>query len=153
MISIQIDEPFEQALSRDQLEEAATCALAHSGAGGDTSLTVVIGGDNQIQELNRQYRGEDHPTDVLSFPSGEVDPEDGSLYLGDIIISFPQALRQAKEGNHPIEAELRLLVVHGVLHLIGYDHADPGGKDAMWAAQAEILRQLGNTITGPSKDA
>jgi probable rRNA maturation factor len=150
MINIQVDEPFDQAINLAELEEAAARALVYTGTSDQAGLTIVVGGDAQIQDLNRQFKGSDHPTDVLSFPSGEVDPDDGQVYLGDIIVSFPQALRQAKEGGHPVGAELRLLVVHGVLHLLGFDHGDPEAREVMWKYQAEILRQVGNTITGPT---
>jgi probable rRNA maturation factor len=92
--------------------------------------------------LNRQYLGVDAPTDVLSFPVGEVDPESEALYLGDILISYPQALAQAEAAGHPVQAELQLLVVHGTLHLLGYDHAEEDEKTLMWKAQDEILARL-----------
>ena len=84
-----------------------------------------------------------HTTDVLSFPSDEVDPETGSQYLGDIIISIPRAAQQAQVGGHSLEAEVQLLVVHGTLHLLGHDHAEAEEKARMWAAQAEVMGRLG----------
>lgn len=153
MISIQVDDPYSQVIDQAELEHAAAEVLAHTQSDDQAGITIVIGGDAQIQELNRQFMDHDHPTDVLSFPSGEVDPDDGQVYLGDIIISFPQALRQAKEGGHPVRAELNLLVVHGVLHLLGFDHAESQDRESMWKAQAEILRKLDNRITGPAKEA
>jgi probable rRNA maturation factor len=85
---------------------------------------------------------------VLSFPASEtdgseIDPETGARYIGDIIISVPYAARGAAKAGHPLEAELQLLVVHGVLHLLGHDHAKPREKAKMWKAQAEILESLG----------
>ena len=96
-----------------------------------------------MRELNRQFRNIDAPTDVLSFPADFSDPENGIPYLGDIIISYPSAKEQSYAGGHSIEAELQLLVVHGILHLLGHDHADPEEKADMWAAQKEILHDLG----------
>ncbi len=121
------------------LERAARHALSYTGEAEGAELTIVISTDAQLQELNRKYLGVDAPTDVLSFPVGEVDPESKALYLGDILISYPRALAQAEAAGHPVQAELRLLVVHGALHLLGYDHAEEDEKDLMWKAQDEIL--------------
>ncbi len=89
-----------------------------------------------------EIEGIEAPTDVLSFPDGDIDPDTGEPYLGDILISFPRAEVQAGTSNHSIEQELQLLVVHGVLHLLGYDHAEPESKERMWAAQEEIFARL-----------
>ncbi len=82
----------------------------------------------------------------MSFPSGELDLDTGNHYLGDIIISYPQAEAQALSGGHTPSIEIELLVVHGVLHLLGYDHAEEDQEQDMWAAQAEILRALQNPL-------
>ncbi|HRQ31500.1 MAG TPA: rRNA maturation RNase YbeY, partial [Anaerolineales bacterium] len=87
--------------------------------------------------------GIDSPTDVLSFPASESDPDTGSPYLGDILISIPRAKAQAKIAGHALELEIQLLIVHGVLHLLGHDHAQPKEKAKMWKAQKEILESLG----------
>ena len=118
-------------------------ALTHQSADGD--LTVVLTDDARLQTLNRDYLGIDAPTDVLSFPASETDPETGARYLGDILISIPRADAQAKAAGHPLEAEVQLLVAHGVLHLLGYDHAKAEEKTKMWKAQAEVLERLGLT--------
>ena len=76
------------------------------------------------------YLGIDGPTDVLSFPASEMDPETGVHYIGDILISIPRAQAQADAAGHPLEAEVQLLVVHGVLHLLGHDHAQAEEKAA-----------------------
>src|SRR5260370_39322744 len=110
----------------------------------------MIAGDGELRALNREFLGQDHSTDVLSFPSGEPDPSTGRLYLGDIAISYPQAQAGAAGGGHPIRAELQLLIVHGVLHLLRHDHAQKAEKARMWAAQAAILSELGAGITGPA---
>jgi len=125
------------------LEQAALTALKHQAAPEDAELTIVLTDDDQLQALNRDYLGIDSPTDVLSFPSGETDPETGSPYLGDILLSMPRAASQAESAGHGLEAESQLLVVHGVLHLMGHDHAESEEKERMWQAQAEILAQLG----------
>ncbi len=86
---------------------------------------------------------------MLSFQADELDPETGRRYLGDVIISYPRAQAQAQAGGHALPAELQLLVVHGVLHLLGHDHGAPAEKEAMWALQAEILQRLGCAISSP----
>ncbi len=86
-----------------------------------SALSIVIDNNEKLRELNKQFRGIDAPTDVLSFPSGEIDPETGETYLGDIIISWEKVQSQALQQT--IECEMRLMVVHGILHLLGYDHA------------------------------
>jgi probable rRNA maturation factor len=106
-------------------------------------MTIVLTDDRQLHELNLDYLNVDAPTDVLSFPAGEVDPETETLYLGDIAISIPRAAQQAQNGGHPVEAEAQLLVVHGTLHLLGYDHSTDEEKAVMWAEQAKVLERLG----------
>jgi probable rRNA maturation factor len=137
--SVSHQAPF---LNLDLLEKAAQAALEHAGAEPKSDLTVLLSDDEHIQTLNRQFREVDSPTDVLAFPSGEKDPDSGARYLGDVIISFPQALKQASDAGHSAQAEMNLLVVHGVLHLLGYDHATITGEARMWAAQKEILSSL-----------
>lgn len=116
----------------------------------DAELSILLADDETIQRLNREYLGIDAPTDVLSFPAGDTDPESGAAYLGDIIISLPRAQAQAAAGGHDLSDELQLLAVHGVLHLVGYDHDEPDNKAAMWALQAKVLATLGCGITGPA---
>jgi probable rRNA maturation factor len=109
----------------------------------DADMTIVLTDDAQLHELNREFLGMDAPTDVLSFPASESDPETGTPYLGDILISIPRAAQQAQAAGHTVEAEVQLLVVHGTLHLMGYDHAEAEEKARMWSAQAEVLSRLG----------
>ncbi len=109
----------------------------------DSELSIVLTDDARLQQLNREYLGIDAPTDVLSFPASETDPETGARYIGDILISIPRAQAQADAAGHPLESEVQLLVVHGVLHLLGHDHAEAEEKARMWKAQAEILEHLG----------
>jgi probable rRNA maturation factor len=80
---------------------------------------------------------------VLSFPASETDPETARRYLGDILVSIPRAEEQARAGGHALEAEVQLLVVHGTLHLLGYDHAEAEEKARMWKAQSEVLERIG----------
>lgn len=93
--------------------------LVASLAADCASLGVRFASDRELRRLNRAYRGKDSPTDVLSFP-GETTPE--GRHLGDIAISVPTARRQAEAAGHTVERELRILLLHGVLHCLGYDH-------------------------------
>jgi probable rRNA maturation factor len=130
-----------QPVNTELIERAVLAALGQQSAEGD--LSIVLTDDARLRQLNRDYLGIDAPTDVLSFPASETDPETGKSYLGDVLISIPRAEAQAHGAGHPLEAEVQLLVVHGVLHLLGHDHARPEDKLSMWAAQAQILDGLG----------
>jgi len=130
-------------ISIELAEKAANAALTHQSAPANADLTIVLTDDDQLHELNLQWMGVDAPTDVLSFPSDEIDPESGNRYLGDILISVPRAAEQAAAAGHAVEAEVQLLTVHGILHLLGHDHAGIDDKTKMWAAQTEILTSLG----------
>lgn len=148
MIELIIAEPFQNLLDGQKLENAVMATLSYAQARPDQDLSIAIDDDARLQALNHEFLGIDAPTDVLSFPSGEdwIDPETAQAYLGDIAISYPRAAEQAASAGHPVINELQLLVVHGVLHLLGYDHADPEEKAAMWAAQKDILDGLGVQI-------
>jgi probable rRNA maturation factor len=143
-IEVQVDPPFSGRVDPNLLREAARAALGETQA----ELTIRIGTDAAIRSLNRQFMGTDTVTDILSFPTGDG-PDDPDGYLGDILIAFPQAEKQAASGGHPVEKELQLLVVHGILHLLGHDHAVEDEKGRMWARQAEILKRLGNSLSPP----
>lgn len=95
------------------------------------AVTVALVSDARVRELNRRFRKKDMPTDVLSFPSsaGEAEPA-GPRYLGDVVIAAGVARRQAKEAGHSIHTELRVLALHGLLHLLGYDHERDAGRMA-----------------------
>jgi len=128
------------------LQQAALTTLVHLGMEEPFELAVVVTDDGTLHELNLRHRGVDGPTDVLAFPDDTrgpfVDAPDMPRYLGDVIISFPRAQAQADDVGHTVEAELQLLVVHGVLHLLGYDDAEKEARVRMWAAQADVLRLL-----------
>ena len=141
MITIEIHPPL--LIESERIDRAASVALKQQSAPDDSELTIVLTDDEQLQDLNRDYRDIDAPTDVLSFPASEADPETGARYLGDILISVQRAEEQAAAAGHPLEAELQLLVVHGVLHLLGYAHGEADEKARMWAAQSEVLASLG----------
>jgi len=158
MIHISIPEEFVDQIEKSALEEAAAVALQVGLAEAihlsehekpntkETDLSIVIDNDSKLQELNLQFRNVNTPTDVLAFPAFEKDPETEHTYLGDVIISFPQALSQAQSSNHSVEAELQLLTVHGILHLLGYEHENGDAKGSMWNTQELVLRRLGAKI-------
>jgi probable rRNA maturation factor len=131
-------------LDADQLRTAAAVVLKQEDAPEQASMTVVITSDAEVAELNNRYRGIDLPTDVLSFPA-EIPAiiEDEPPYLGDLIIAYPYAAAQADQENHDRMHSLMLLVIHGTLHLLHYDHDTPDRRAAMWAAQEKALAACG----------
>jgi probable rRNA maturation factor len=141
-INLKIDPRYAQAADRAGLRAAARAALEQQQAPAPAALTLLVSDDATLHRLNREFLDEDHPTDVLSFPDGELDADTGRRYFGDIAVSLPTARRQAQAAHHPLIAELQLLVVHGVLHLLGHDHAKVRDKTRMWQAQDEILAEL-----------
>lgn len=154
-VDVQVDEAFAATVDTHDLAVVAAAALQHEGVAGAT-LTVVVTDDDALQTLNRDYRRVDAPTDVLSFSAQETADSDPQLvlppelaaeigqYLGDIVIAYPYAARQAARFSNSVAAELRLLTVHGVLHLLGYDHATAEEEAAMWAAQEQVLSLFGD---------
>ena len=117
------------------LLEAANC--------GDCELSLVVCSDAAIQRLNAQWRGKDAPTDVLSFP------QDDDVVLGDLVVSLDTCARQAAERDYTVRDEARVLLVHGLLHLLGYDHeTGPQDLEEMAAAERKLLGRLGWTGQG-----
>jgi len=114
--------PFK-GVSTAVVRRRASKMLSHLALQG-VELSVALVNDEAIHELNRSYRRKDKPTDVLSFPGDE----DGEGYLGDILISVPTARRQAAGAGHPVDRELRVLLLHGVLHCLGFDHETDDGE-------------------------
>jgi probable rRNA maturation factor len=142
MINLEITEEFKDLYESSSIKLVVCSTFKHLRVPETASLTILITTDQQIHQLNRDFRGVDAPTDVLAFPAGHRDPEDGTTYLGDVIISHPQASQQARQRGHPIIEEIHLLTIHGILHLLGYDHEEPEGKERMWETQEFILDQL-----------
>jgi probable rRNA maturation factor len=153
MISVRIEAPYKEKSSlRQLLKKAVWETYAAQSLPTNSEMSIIVTSDERLRELNRSYRGIDTPTDVLSFPAGEIDPETGNVYLGDIIISLQRANHQALNTGHSVEAELQLLVIHGTLHLIGFDHLQANEKDKMWAAQIFVLEKLGLQGIQPTED-
>ena len=142
MINVVFNEMFEGSVGSEILEITALKVLEHEQQPEEVDVSIAIEDNAQLQELNLKFLGIDAPTDVLSFPADEIDPDTGNLYLGDIIISLPTATAQAAAAGHPLQNELQLLVVHGMLHLLGYDHATTEMKTEMWELQAQLLTGL-----------
>ena len=137
-----------EGVDPDRIEALARAAL--EAAGLDTAvLSVVLCDDETIQPLNRDWRDKDAPTDVLSFSQreGEGAFVDDPV-LGDLVISVETAARQAIERGHSLDEELRILLVHGLLHLLGYDHEEPADEVEMSAREAEVLAALGHLGAG-----
>ena len=153
-IDVQSTRRLPPAVTR-AVAQAAHEALAQRAAPDGAGLTIFLADDDYLRQLNRRFRDEDWATDVLSFPAGEPQPgdPDAAGYLGDIAISTDHAERQAAAKGHTPLAELQLLAIHGVLHLLGYDHLDEATKATMWAEQASILRRLGLEAIQPTEDA
>ncbi len=154
-VEVQIAPAFVGLVSADKLAHIVRLVLEHEEQPAELEVTLVITDDEQIRALNRDYRQTDSATDVLSFAWGEdrqdeegeeispfILPEGLPRYLGDIIVSYPTALAQAAEQGHRVEQELALLIIHGCLHLLGYDHATEEDQERMWAQQDAILRSV-----------
>jgi probable rRNA maturation factor len=154
-INILVDETLETELDMSWLEAIARRVLEAENVGAQTEMGLVVSSDERVQGLNRDYRGRDEPTDVLAFSAREeaaglppfIPPPDGVLHLGEVIISYPQALIQAEEHGHPLQKELAILLIHGLLHLLGYDHEKSDAKRKMQAREKELL----GLIEGGSK--
>ncbi len=155
-IDIQIDEAYEASVDTDALIHAIEETLRQEDVHA-AALTLSITDDETVRALNTRYRDVDAPTDVLSFANNDeadavadefiLPPElagEMAAYLGDIIIAYPYAERQAAQYGNSVAAELRLLAVHGTLHLLGYDHDSSQTEAAMWAAQDAVLAFFGD---------
>lgn len=147
MVTVQVKRTVRLPVSKSSLQRVAQMTLDSVDPDNKADLSIVIGDDSLLHKLNKKYLNVNAPTDVLSFPSGEVDPDTQSYYLGDIVISLPRADEQASTAGHALADELQLLVVHGTLHLLGYDHLKIADKKAMQAAQDKILSKLDIDVT------
>ena len=137
------------------LDRVISAALEAEGVGLPCEISVLLTDDAGIQQINREMREVDRPTDVLSFPMFELspgekpraewaDPDTGKVFLGDMVISLERANEQAEEYGHSLERELCYLTVHSVLHLLGYDHLDEGPmKRQMREREEKILTEMG----------
>jgi probable rRNA maturation factor len=143
--NVEIQNDNEYIIDEALLITAVQTVLTQQNAESESTLTVVITDNDSVADLNRQYRDVDAPTDVLSFPADAppIEIPDEPPYLGDLIIAYPYAADQAKQHQHALNDSLALLVTHGTLHLLDYDHDTPEHRAEMWAAQEAVLRALG----------
>ena len=167
-LDIGVYKPFQDNVSRPWLRKIASRTLDAALPGERCQLGVVIADDDTLRGLNKEYRGLDEVTDVLSFSTtyqghweGDGDgpevleddpfvmPPDEPRHLGEVIISYPQATRQAKAEPSGVENELSLLVVHGVLHLLGFDHLEAGDEAEMQAKEREVLSSVLSAVRSP----
>lgn len=133
----------------DSLIEQAAAAVAKElgGSAGSGTVAVALSSDASVQVLNGQFRGKPKPTNVLSFPAGEGVPEG---FIGDVILAAETVRREADEQGVPFAHHVQHLVVHGILHLLGYDHISAADAERMEAIEISILSKLGvaNPYTG-----
>jgi probable rRNA maturation factor len=117
--------------------------LCAEGFDRDAEAAVTVVDNADIARLNADYRGRDTTTDVLSFPLGEINPENGCLILGDVVISAQKMVRQAAQFGHSEERELLFLAIHSLLHLLGYDHENKADELLMREKQTRYLNEIG----------
>ncbi|HWS24463.1 MAG TPA: rRNA maturation RNase YbeY [Anaerolineales bacterium] len=142
MITIDSKEGLQPFVHQNLLNQAVNTVFEHLAIVDELDVTVYLTDNEEIMELNAEWMGIEAPTDVLSFPSEEMNMDTGNQYLGDIVISTQKALEQAEINGHPLEDECRLLVVHGMLHLFGFDHSTEDEKAEMWKVQKQVLTKL-----------
>jgi probable rRNA maturation factor len=147
-LSIHIEKPFTGLVDKEWLRKVVETTLASAEVGETVDIGLVVASDDTVHNLNRRYRGVNASTDVLAFAMSETGidriekfalPPDNILHLGEVIVSYHQAQRQAEEQRHSFERELALLVAHGVLHLLGYDHEEPAAERHMRAMEAKVM--------------
>jgi probable rRNA maturation factor len=142
-VALHVESTFARLVPRRSLAALGRRTLAAEGVPTPAELSVVITDDETVQDLNRRYRAVDAPTDVLSFGPGSDDafmtPPGSVRQVGEIVISYPEAARGAEEAGGAIDEELAHLLVHGILHLLGYDHESPEEGRAMRTREEALL--------------
>lgn len=135
-------ESWHRILGAELIAHRAAQAAFDDAETGEGEVSILLTNDAQIRELNRTYRGKDKPTNVLSFPS-EDKTESGARFYGDIALAYETLNREAAEEGKRLDAHLSHLVVHGVLHLLGFDHDNERDAEAMEARETKIVTRLG----------
>ncbi|MEA3249078.1 MAG: rRNA maturation RNase YbeY [Patescibacteria group bacterium] len=148
MITTDLSGKLPSGVTKGLIESLAGAAFSAGGGKGDSRITVSVVDDKVMRQLNKRHRGIDSTTDVLSFMYSEEDfpiPDEESDHdlLGEIVISAPKVKKQAKEAGRTIKAEFSLMVVHGTLHLLGYDHCTDEDEREMFGLQQDILMEEG----------
>lgn len=148
LVDIQMPPHYEPLVDQALLRQAVAATVKHQGwrAEEGAEVVIVIADDDDVRALNIEFRDIDSSTDVLAFPGtlaeDFVTPDQSPSYLGDVVISYTRAEMQAAQAGHPVERELQLLTIHGVLHLMGLDDRDEAGYQRMVRAQEQILESL-----------
>lgn len=154
ILELEIEDEGAGGLEAAWLRRVVSDALAGRVAEPAVAVGLTVTGDEGIRQINREYRNLDTPTDVLSFPMLEFDvpqrprpgfplPPDEPLALGDIVVSYPRAVEQAASYGHSVDREIAFLLVHGVMHLLGYDHEAAADQEAMRREEEIVLGRLG----------
>jgi len=146
-IDIQVKPGFRHLLKVRWLRQIVIAVLVAEEVEPGAKLSLVVTDDETVKDLNHKYRGKDKTTDVLAFPLVEegadfVSPPGAVMPLGEVVISCPQARRQAEEAGHTLEKELSMLIIHGVLHVLGYDHQRSAQRQRMRAREQAIVEQI-----------
>ena len=149
-IYVEIDSAEGTEPTRSWFEDVARDVLKAEGVTPPYEVSVILTSEEVVHSMNRQYRNVDAPTDVIAFYTEEhgpsagsfILPDDGVRRLGDIVISFPQAVEQARDEGHSVEKELSLLITHGLLHLLGYDHEAPEDTLRMRGREAVLMEEF-----------
>ena len=151
-ISLQVDKGLTPNLENNWLRAVVRKVIKALGLSVPVEVSLVITDAKKVRQLNKEYRSKDESTDVLAFAMMDskdeeksfVTPPDGVLHLGEVVISYPQAVRQARELGHSVEQEMACLIVHGILHLLGYDHELPDEEEKMRAKEREVMAKIGS---------
>ena len=150
-LNTDVHDEFVHQVDDAWIRRTAEHTLAAAGVTEAAAISLVVVGDETVRNLNRNHRGIDATTDVLAFAFAKTEigedqlfalPPDSAPDLGEVIISLPQAERQARDHRHPLEHEVALLIAHGVLHLLGYDHDTPEDEQRMRDVEAKALASL-----------
>ncbi|UCG54087.1 MAG: rRNA maturation RNase YbeY [Dehalococcoidia bacterium] len=151
-INVLFDEGLNDYLDANWLKDIVKQVLVTMRIIGEVEMGVVIASSQKVQDLNNIYRGKDVPTDVLSFTMNAetveasepafTNPPDGIRHLGEVIINYPQAVKQAEDHQHSTRREVAILIIHGILHLLGYDHAEDGPAQQMTVKESAILESI-----------
>lgn len=145
-ISVRIEQAYADLVSDQPIDQLACKVLESEGIDSDSELSVLITDDETVQDLNKRYRDRDETTDVLSFGLGLETGADFAIppgtrrQLGEVVISYPTARRQAGEAGHDVLAELLHLLAHGILHILGYDHEQPDEAEVMSTKEESVLQ-------------
>jgi len=148
-IGISVEVEFRGLVDEDWVRKIAHETLKAEGVVSPYEVGLLFTDSETVQRLNRDYRGVDEATDVLAFsmlpPEGGdssfVVPPDGITHLGEVIVCYPRAVEQAQEQGHSVDRELALLIIHGILHLLGYDHEKAEEEAKMRAREKELLEE------------